>query len=58
MEGGSTSQGLITREMQVQTTVRYHLTASGQPSPTRQEITNAVEDAEKREPPTLGGDVT
>ena len=49
---------LITTEMQIKTTMRYHLTLVRGPSLTNQQITNAGEGLEKREPPyTVDGKV-
>ena len=44
--------------MQIKTIIRYHLTPIRVPSLASQQITNAGEDVETREPPyTVGGNV-
>ena len=51
MKGCSTS--LIIREMQIKTTIRYHLTRSEWPSSNNLQTTNAGEGMEKRNPLAL-----
>ena len=56
MKGCSTS--LIIREMQIKTTVRYHLTPVRMPSSKNLQTINSGEGVEKREPScTVGGNV-
>ena len=48
----------LTREMQIKTTMGYHLTLVRMPITRRQEVTSVGQDVEKREPLcTVGGDV-
>ena len=47
---------LIIREMQIKTTVRYHLTLVRWPSLKSLQITNAEEDVKKREPSYTAGE--
>ena len=49
---------LIIREMQIKTTMRYHLYQSEWLTPKSLQITNAGEGVEKREPSyTVGGNI-
>ena len=49
---------LITKEMQIKTTLWYHLDRSEWPSPKSLQIINAEEGVEKKEPSyTVGGNV-
>ena len=46
---------LIMREMQIKTTIRYHLTSVRMPSSKSLQIINAGKDVEKREPCCIAG---